>query len=251
MLELLKFLFEKLDFIAIAEYVRKRGNRRNAARLHLILIQSYEILELYEVLLDELEAALQSHKKISNRHCFYLSPYYLSSLIARQSSNITVMETLTYDLLDELRLVDNNFAETYRSLIPGKTGILFEAQNLLATGRLPLAETDPDTFPASPDGTYRTLWFSPEPTTEDRREIEKFLYGCNGREKTILDVSIHDGDAFFDALEEYLLKEKPADRLQELKKITESYREALLKSFTTEDLLSDISTVRKHYGRPR
>ncbi len=37
MLELLKFLFEKLDFIAIAEYVRKRGNRRNAARLHLIL----------------------------------------------------------------------------------------------------------------------------------------------------------------------------------------------------------------------
>jgi len=66
-----------------------------------------------------------------------------------------------------------------------------------------------------------------------------------------LDVSIHDGDAFFDALEEYLLKEKPADRLQELKKITESYREALLKSFTTEDLLSDISTVRKHYGRPR
>lgn len=248
MFEVLKFFLEKLDFLAIVEYLRKRGNRRTAARLHLILIQSYEIIELYEVLLDELQAALDSHKKISNRHCFYLDPHRLSYLLGRQSSNVAIMETLTYDLLEEIRLFDNKFSEIYRAIIPGKAGILFEAHSLLSSGRLPLAETQPSTFPASKDGVYRTIWFTSEPVSENRRELEKYLHGYDGRDKTIVDVSIHDGDIFFNVLEEYFQKEKPTERLQDIKKITDTYREALLKNFTTEDILSDISAVRKHYG---
>jgi hypothetical protein len=40
MLELIKFFLEKLDFLAIAEVLRKRKNRQLAARLHAILVQS-------------------------------------------------------------------------------------------------------------------------------------------------------------------------------------------------------------------
>ena len=47
MLELIKFFLDKIDFLAIAEALRKRKNRQMAARLHLILVQSYEIIELY------------------------------------------------------------------------------------------------------------------------------------------------------------------------------------------------------------
>ncbi|WP_018918654.1 hypothetical protein [Vreelandella zhanjiangensis] len=248
MLELLKFLLEKLDFLSIAEAVRKRGNRRAAARLHLILVQSYEILELYSILLEELQAALESHEVVCERHRFHLNPRHVSSLLARQSSNLAVMETLTHDLLDELRMIDNEFAEAYRRLMPGKFGILFDAEWLLASGRLPLAETEPSAFPASADGAYRTLWFTPDPPKEDRRELEKYLYGWNGREKTVLDVNIHDGDAFFEAVREYFRTEDPEGRLKDLKKVTEDYREVLLSTFTTQDLLADISKVRRHYG---
>jgi hypothetical protein len=38
MLELFKFILERLDFLAIAEALRQRKNRKAAARLHLILI---------------------------------------------------------------------------------------------------------------------------------------------------------------------------------------------------------------------
>lgn len=249
MLELLKFLLEKLDFVSIAEVVRKRGNRRAAARLHLILVQSYEIIELYSILLDELQAALETHEVVGERHRFHLNPSRISSLLSRQSSNLAVMETLTHDLLDELRVVNNQFAEAYRSLMPGKFGILFEAEGLLAGGRLPLAETDPSIFPASVDGAYRTLWFTPDPPKENRREVEEYLYGWNGQEKAVLDVNIHDGDAFFEAVREYFRTENPVKRLQDLKEATEGYREVLLSTFTTEDLLADISKVRRHYGK--
>lgn len=248
MLELLKFLLEKLDFVSIADAVRKRRNHRAAAQLHLILVQSYEIMELYRVLLDELQAALESHERTDDRHRFSLNPSRIASLLARQSSNLAVMETLMGDLLDELRILDNLFAEMYRHIIPGKTSILFEAESLLAGGRLPLAETGPDAFPATADGVYRTLWFTSEPPQEDRKETEKYLYGWNDRPKAIVDVSIYDGDAFFRELGEYFRAEDPVGRLQELEKMTERYREVLLRTFTLEDLLSDISKVRKHHS---
>lgn len=46
MLELIKVLLEKIDFIEIANFVRARKERLLAARLHLVLVQSYEILEI-------------------------------------------------------------------------------------------------------------------------------------------------------------------------------------------------------------
>ena len=117
MLELLRFLLEKLDFVAIADAARKRGNRRAAAQLHLILVQSYEIVELYGVLLDELRAALEGHQRADDGHRFLLNPSRIAHLLVRQSSNLSVIETLIGGLLDELRILDNAFAEAYREII--------------------------------------------------------------------------------------------------------------------------------------
>lgn len=246
MLELLKIFLEKIDFLAIAETLRKRKNRRIAAQLHIILVQSYEIIELYRVLLDELTAALKSHQRTDGQHRFTLNPHRIAALLARQSSNLHVMDTLTLDLLDELRILDSRFAEMYRSLIPGKASILFEAENLLAEGRLPLAESGPTSFPANARGEYRTLWFTPNAPQEDRKQIEQYLYGWNGREKTVVDVNVHDGDAFFRELERYFMEDDPVGRLQAIEVLTEKYRDVLLQNFSVDDLLGDIDKVRRH-----
>ncbi|HBP89695.1 MAG TPA: hypothetical protein DD706_18565 [Nitrospiraceae bacterium] len=211
-------------------------------------MQSYEIIELYRVLLDELRAALESHERANEHRRFYLNPSRIASLLARQSSNLAVMETLLTDLFDELRILDNQFAETYRHIIPGKFSILFQAEQLLGEGRLPLLETDPSAFPATDDGVYRTLWFSAEPPPENRAEVEQYLYEWNGCQKTVVDVSIHDGDVFFKELSSYFRSEDPLNRIRKLEKMTEQYRDVLLRTFTLEDLLTDIAKVRKHYG---
>lgn len=245
-LELLKFLLEKIDFLAIAEALRKRKNRMVIARLHVILVQSYEIVELYRILLDELRAALDSHQHSDDRHRFFLNPSRIVSLLERQASNLQVMETLTVDLMDELRILDNKFAEAYRSLIPGKFTILFRAQGLLAGGRLSLVESGPQHFPAAVHGEYRTLWFTSQVPQDDRKQIEQYLYGWNGQEKTVVDVNIHDGNAFFLELERYFEKENPMKRLREIEELTESYRNVLLKNFSVDDLLSEIGKIHRH-----
>jgi hypothetical protein len=158
------------------------------------------------------------------------------------------METLSLDLMDELRVLDNRFVEAYRSLLPHKFGILFQARGLLAEGRLPLVESGPENFPATVEGEYRALWFTWEAPKEDRQEIEKYLYGDNGQEKTIVDVNIHDGDAFFRELDRYFEKENPVTRLDEIEKLTESYRDVLLENFSIEDILSEIGKVGGHYS---
>lgn len=246
MLELIKIFLEKIDFLAIAEALRKRKNRLLAARLHVILVQSYEIIELYRILLDELREALESHRRTDDRNRFYLNPARIASLLDRQASNLQVMETLTIDLMDDLRILDNRFAEAYRNLLPGKFGILFQAQGLLVGGRLPLVESGPQHFPATEGGEYRTLWFTWDAPQEDRKEIEKYLYGWNGQEKTIVDVNIHDGDAFFRELDRYFEEENPMKRLREIEELTENYRNVLLQNFSVEDLLSEIGKIRRH-----
>jgi hypothetical protein len=251
MLELLKFFLQKIDFLAIAEMSRKHNNRKTAAQLHLILVQSYEIIELYQVLLDELQAALESYQKVGSREYFSLNPSRLASLLKRQASNLEVMEHLSYELMDELRILDNQFLEAYRSILPGKFGILFEAQNLLSQGRLPLGESQPKYFPATHEGEYRTLWFTWEKPTEDRKNVEKYLHGWSGEEKVVIDVNIHDGDIFFNELARYFDKEDPIKRLSEIKVLTESYRKVLQQSFSIEDVLSDIGKVRKHRSRAK
>lgn len=246
MLELLKFFLQKVDFLAIAEMSRKHKNRKMAAQLHLILVQSYEITELYQVLLDELQAALESHQRVGSRENFFLNPSRIASLLERQASNLEVMEHLTYELMDELRILDNQFLEAYRSIFPGKFGILFEAKSLLSKGRLPLGESQPNYFLATPEGEYRTLWFTWEKPTEDRESIEKDLHGFSGREKVVIDVNIHDGNIFFNELARYFDKENPINRLYEIKILTENYKKILQQSFSIEDILSDIGKVRKH-----
>lgn len=81
MLELLKFFLEKLDFLAIAEFLRKRNNRRAAARLYLVLVRSYEIIKLYRIILDELKAALESHERQDDKHRFFINPARIAGLL--------------------------------------------------------------------------------------------------------------------------------------------------------------------------
>lgn len=247
MLELIKFVLEKLDIVAIANFIRERKNRRLAATLHLVLVQAYEILELYRVLLAELRAALESHRETESGHTFYLNPNHISTLLSRQASNLSVMEQLTVDLLDELRVVDNRFLESYREILPGKMSILFSAEGLLAGGRLPLAETGPNEFPASSDGTYRTLWFTQTGLSSERRVIEKYLHGYTGEEKVVIDVAPSDGDAFFDELERYFTEQNPEGKLRELSEIAEGYKAKLIATFTTSELLGEIGSIRRHY----
>jgi hypothetical protein len=246
MLELFKFFLKKIDFLAIAEMLRKRKNRMVAARLHLILVKSYEIIELYRVLLDELKTALASHQRAEDRHHFSLHPDRIIYLLELQASNLEVMETLTFDLMHELQILDHKFAEAYRELLPSKFGILFEAQGLLAGGRLSLVESGPQYFPADVYGEYRTLWFTSDAPQQDRREVEKYLYGWSGEEKTIIDVNVHDGDAFFHELNRYWEKEDPEKRLQEIEELTEKYKDVLLQNFSIEDILSDIGKLRRY-----
>jgi hypothetical protein len=246
MLELIKFFLGKVDFLAISQALSKNKNQRIAARLHLILVQSYEIIEIYQVLLDELQAALESHQKVGARERFFLNPARIESLLKRQASNLQIIEHLTFDLFDELRILDNKLLEAYRCLLPGKFGILFEAQNLLSKGRLPLSESDPKNFPATIDGEYRTLWFTWEKPQEDRKEVEKYLYGFNGEEKVVFDINIHDGDVFFQELARYFEKENPVQRLKEIEAITENYKNVLQQNFSIEDLLAEIGKIRKH-----
>lgn len=248
MLELIKVLLEKLDFIEVANFIRERKKRLLAARLHLVLVQSYEILEIYRVLLAELRAALKTHTKSDDGHRFHLNSAHVAALLSRQASNLSVMDALTLDLLNELRVLDNKFMETYRSILPGKTSILFQAENLLASGRLPLAETGPKEFPASLDGSYRTLRFTQEEPKEERRIIEQHLHGYRGYDLPVVDVTVSDGDLFFNELRRYFSEQDPEKRLRELTELTDTYKTTLMRIFTTEDLLADIGKVRRNYS---
>lgn len=248
MLEIIRFFIEKIDFLHIAQIARQRKDRLTAARLHLILVQSYEIIELYRVILDELESALKAHRKTESGYRFHLNEHRISALLLRQSSNLEVMETLTDDLFFELRTLDNNFLKAYRQLFPGKGAILNAASALLANARLPLAETGPGTFPMTGRGDYRTLWLTRDGAKHDRREIEKYLYGHNGKDKQVIDVALSDGDAFFEVLTDYLENQKPREKLASIEALTDNYRLVLEQNFTASELLSDIGKVAKHYS---
>ena len=246
MIELLKFFLEKLNFLAIAEFWRKRNNRKAAARLHLVLLQSYEIIELYRIILDELRAALESHERQDDRHRFFIDTARIAWLLQRQASNLEVMERLSVQLLNEIKLLDHQFEQAYRDIVPGKLGVLAWAIGALRSARLPLNEDDAKLFPAAADGKYRTLWFTSDPPKEDRREVDLYLYGWDGTEKEVVDVNIRDGDEFFRVLKWYLETNKPYERLQELEHLTANYRQALIDNFSLEDILSDIGAISRH-----
>lgn len=246
MLTLLKIFLQKLDFVAIAEFLRKRNNRRAAARLHLVLVQSYEIIELFEIILDELRAALESHRQTDSAHRFFINPDRIATLLQRQASNLNLMEFLTIDLLSEIQILDTRFEQAFRALFPHKFGILWEAQTLLSSARFPLNEDGVETFPAARDGVYRTVWFTSEAPTENRNDVEKFLYGWTGTPKEVVDINLRDGDAFFRLLDWYFTSNNPYERLNELKTLTECYKQALISNFSLEEILSDIGSISRH-----
>jgi hypothetical protein len=246
-LELMTFVLEKVDFLELCSAVKNRNNRKAAARLHLILVKSYEFIELYKVILDELKAALESHEKNDATHKFYLNPHRMEILLSSQAKNVETMEVLIGGLLDEVKLLDNKFADAYKRLFPGKAGILFDAEWLLRSGRVPLNESkNIDNFPADEQGVYRTAWITGEKPTEDRKELEKYLYGWDGKDKEVIDVNLHDGNKFFEKLKWYFETQNPYKTLKELSTLTESYKQALVENFKLDEILSDIGKVRQY-----
>ncbi|WP_146142943.1 hypothetical protein [Halomonas sp. ND22Bw] len=104
MLELLKFVLEKLDFVKLAGAIRRQRNRKAAAQLYSVLIQAYEILEVYRVLLDQLSEVLKDREVSDKQHRYYLNTRRVGSLLKRQASNLGVLDLLIRDLRDELRV---------------------------------------------------------------------------------------------------------------------------------------------------
>jgi hypothetical protein len=247
MLTLIKSFLEKIDFFAIAEALRTRKNRRLSATLYVALVQSYEIIEIYRILLDELRAALASHQHNDVAHRFQLNPGRVANFLRRQSSNLEVMETLMRDALNELRVVDNRFVDAYRRIFPGKFGILFEARHLLDHGRILLSDAEADGYPVNYHAESRALWFpSSQPTEEQRQQTAGYIYN-NGR-KSAFEVSIYDGEAFFKELDRYFREDDPYRKLREIEELTEKYRSVLLENFSLQDVLGEITKVRRHYG---
>jgi hypothetical protein len=237
-----------MDFLSIAEFSRKRNNRMVAARLHLVLSQSYEIIEIFRILLDELKKAMDSHMRVNENHRFSINPHRIASLLHRQASNLEIMEILTTELLDEIRILDHRFEQIYRHISPGKFGIMFRAQGFLMSARFPLVEDSMKVPPPNADGTYLALQFTWEISTEDPPEAEEHYYVGFGPAKRVVDVRIDEADEFFRALKWYLENCKPYERIRELEEITECYKQALIKNFTLEEILTDISKVKRHYN---
>jgi hypothetical protein len=242
MFGLLKFVTDKIDFLKLAETLRKKNNRETAAPLHIVLVTSYDIIEIYQIILDEMAAALDSHRTGNGE--FYINPARFESLLTKQADNLSVMETLLQDLVREASILNRDFVSTYREIVPHKFGIISLGNSLLMSGRLPLSLEGPNIFPAERDGSYRTLWFTWDPPPADRSEINKYLHGDWGDEKVVVDLSTHDGEAFFRELERYLRRAKgPRELLAHLRSETDKLRDALLANFTLEDILTDIGKV--------
>lgn len=246
MLGLLKFVLERVDVLQLAKYFRDKRNRKASAQLFLILATTYDIIELYRTILDELHAALRSQTEGANSHKFNLNHWRMRSLLSAQWSNLERLETMLSAMREEVGILESDFAQSLDELFPGKFGILFEAQQLLHDGRLALGEADIKSLPKGRDGKYRTLWFTDEPPTEDRAELAKYLHGWDGTEKDVIDVNFHDGKPFFDMLDWYFRTEQPEERLAKLKVLADRYKQALIDQLTLEDVLAEIGNLKRY-----
>ncbi|AXE63572.1 hypothetical protein BBF93_04570 [Hyphomonas sp. CACIAM 19H1] len=246
MLEIIKFVLEKIDFAGIAKHLRESRNRRASAKLFLILSTSYDVIELYRTILEEMQAALSGHTKSDTGHRFHLNHYRMRNLLQTQWQNLERLDLLISEMGEEVSLLENGFGNALREILPYKFGILFEAQQLLAEGRLGLGNTDINHLAKGQDGKFRTLWFTSEPPTEDRDEIAKYLHGWNGTKKDVHDVNFHDGDEFFKTLKWYIDEVQPFDQLDELERLVERYKTALIDNLTLEDVLSEFGALKRY-----
>lgn len=251
MIELIKWFLERVDPVRLAEAQRLRNNRRAAARLHVALVIAYDIIEIFEILLDELAAALESHRKEGDRHLFSLNLHRITSLLRQQSDNLDQLDHMFRDLYAEMKLLDREFERTFSEMFSGKAAVLLDAQHLLSSGRLPVHEDHPLPWADTHDLTYCTLWFSPESLPADREKEARYLHGCTGQEKSVVDVHVADGDPFFAELARYFEVERPFARLEELKSAAERYKQAVETHLTLSDVLAEIGSIARHDHRGR
>jgi len=246
MLSFLQWVFDKIDFVQIAELQRGRNNRKAAARLHLILVTAYDIIDVQETLLDILAVALQDYRKEGDRHIISVNAHWTANMLRRQADNLEKMSQLLRDLYLEVRLLDPAFETTYRAMFAGKFGILFDAQTLLWQARLPIHEDHPVPWMDGEGLVYRTLWLGPIEPGTDREEERKYLHPGLATEKEIIDVHASDGAAFMVELERYFEVEKPLERLAALKASAESYKLALGEHLSLADVLAEIGNLKRN-----
>jgi hypothetical protein len=237
MLTIIKNFLEKVDILKLIEFLRKRNNRKIAANLNHALVYSHEIIEIYETIFHELKEALDDHQQ---GKVISLNPARIQSLLERQAGNLEKLEECIHSAYYSTRVLDNEFYEQYAKIIPGKFGFLFHLQGVLAGGRMFLNEGDTECFRHDEKKTYKTLWFTWDKPTEDRKEIEKYLYGYSGKDLKVIDLNNHDGKKFFELIEWYFKEQNPVALLNDLKSMTDSYKKALMDNFDISDILSDV-----------
>ncbi|MEA3095491.1 MAG: hypothetical protein QOJ04_6833 [Caballeronia sp.] len=252
MLKLMLNFLEKLDIPKIVEFQRNRNNRKAAAQLFLGLSVAYNIIEVAEILLDELEAALESHQRIDGTDRFDLNLHRMRALLRAQSDNLERLDALFGALYAEFRLLSPEFERTYSQMFAGKYGALMDAQMLLADARLPIHEDHP--FPPTDEfeRPYRTLWFSLGGDADaDRDHIRRYLHGDCGIPKIVIDVRPDDGEPFFRELDRYFTEENPRQLLTRMKESAGHYGAALEQRLTLADVLAEIGSVhsRGNWGR--
>jgi hypothetical protein len=244
MLAFLKWFFERIDFVKIAELQRGRNNRKAAARLHLVLVTAYDIIDVQETLLATLATALADYRKEGDRHIIGMNPHWTAGILRRQADNLEKLDRLLRDLYAEVRLLDPTFEANYRAMFAGKFGILFDAQSLLWQARLPIHEDHPVPWTDGEGLVYRTLWLGPIEAGTDREKERGYLHPMNGIEKEVIDVHSSDGTAFIVELERYFEVEKPYIRLAALKEAAESYKQALTEHLSLSDVLAEIGNLK-------
>lgn len=244
MLALLKWFLEQVNFVKIAEFQQGRNNRKAAARLHLILVTAYDIIDVQETLLDTIATAVNDYRVEGDRHFININPHWTASLLRRQADNLEKLDRLLRDLYAEVRLLEPSFEKVYRSMFAGKGGILLDTQQLLWQARLPIHEDHPLPWGEGEGLVYRTLWLGPIQPGTDREKEREYLHPNYGTEQEVIDVHSSDGATFMNELNRYFEVEKPFARLAELKETAESYKRALTEHLSLSDVLAEIGNLK-------
>ncbi|RKE42418.1 MULTISPECIES: hypothetical protein [unclassified Sphingomonas] len=245
MLSFFMSVLKSLDFVKLSEFQRGRNKRKVSARLHLILVTAYDIIEVFEELIKLLEKSLKEYRRDGNRYIMSINPSWTESLLRRQADNLGKLDRLVRDLYAEVRVLDPAFEKTYRDLVPSKFGIFFEAQQLLWQGRLGTHEDHPVPYSRTAGLTYRTLWLSEIPKDHDRQQDIKYLHADDGMERSVIDVNMKDGEPFFRELARYLEEERPHQRLIALRETAETYKQALMENLSLEDVLLELGRLNR------
>jgi len=239
---------EKVDFLKLSEALRGRNNRQAAARLFLALTITYEIIEIFEVLVADLKCALESNRRSENACHFTLNPYRISELLKVQADNLGRLDHVLGDLYQEIRILSPEFERTLRQMGFGtKFTALLEAQIMLADACWPLNDEFLQPRPDMEPTVFKLLTFSSEVPSNDWDAKSSYGHAWAGTAHVVVDIPIQGKETFFEAIGEYFTQSDPFGRIERLRATAETYRAALEKHFTLSDLLSDIGSVKSRY----